>query len=125
LLRSPRSAAATSWREGELAATATEGGVKTSEVNADEEGPAKGEPEAETSAVKEVLDKAVVDPAAIKTWDAFKAACAKVKKLGKIPVQTHGGATASLRARTTQALARSFALLRNRNPSLCRCSYAL
>ena len=42
-------------------ARATEGGAKESEVNADEEGPARGAPEAETSAVKEILDKAVSD----------------------------------------------------------------
>src|SRR5207249_7303741 len=39
----------------------TEGGAKPSEVNADEEGPMKAEAEAETSAVKEILDKAVAD----------------------------------------------------------------
>jgi translation initiation factor IF-2 len=42
-------------------APATEGGAKASEVNADEEGAPRGEPEAETSAVKEILDKAVAD----------------------------------------------------------------
>jgi translation initiation factor IF-2 len=40
---------------------ATPGGAKPSDVNADEEGPSKGEPEAETSAVKEILDKAVAE----------------------------------------------------------------
>jgi len=38
---------------------ATPGGAKPSEVNADEEGQPKGELEAENSAVKEILDKAV------------------------------------------------------------------
>src|SRR6266850_4596385 len=40
---------------------ATPGGAKPSEVNADEEGQPKGELEAENSAVKEILDKAVSD----------------------------------------------------------------
>jgi raffinose/stachyose/melibiose transport system substrate-binding protein len=44
---------------------------------------------------REVLDKAGVDPGAIKTWDDFKAACAKVKKAGKICVHIGGGATDS------------------------------
>ena len=42
-------------------ARATEGGAKESEVNADEEGSLRGAPEVETSAVKEILDKAVSD----------------------------------------------------------------
>ena len=42
-------------------ARATEGGAKESEVNADEAGPARGEPEVETSAVKEILDKGVAE----------------------------------------------------------------
>jgi translation initiation factor IF-2 len=42
-------------------ALATEGGAKASEVNADEEGAPRGAPEAETSAVKEILDKAVAE----------------------------------------------------------------
>lgn len=41
---------------------------------------------------REVLDKAKVDPFRIKTWDDFKAACAKVKAIGKIPVHIGGGA---------------------------------
>jgi translation initiation factor IF-2 len=40
-------------------ARATEGGAKEAEVRADEEVPGRAEPEAETSAVKEILDKAV------------------------------------------------------------------
>jgi len=40
---------------------ATEGGAKPSEVNADEEGPLGAEPTEETSAVKEILDKAVAE----------------------------------------------------------------
>jgi len=39
-----------------------------------------------------VLDKAGVDPFGIKTWDDFKAACAKVKASGKIPVHIGGSA---------------------------------
>ena len=39
----------------------TPGGAKPSEVNADEGGSPKGEPEPETSAVKEILDKAVAE----------------------------------------------------------------
>ncbi|MBU0929382.1 MAG: extracellular solute-binding protein [Spirochaetes bacterium] len=39
-----------------------------------------------------VLDQARVDPAAIKTWDDFKAACARVKAIGKIPVHIGGSA---------------------------------
>lgn len=42
---------------------------------------------------REVLDKAGVDPTTIKTWDDFKAACEKVKKIGKIPVHIGGSAT--------------------------------
>lgn len=42
-------------------AKATEGGAKEAEVNAAEEGPGRGTPEAETSAVKEILEKAVAD----------------------------------------------------------------
>jgi len=45
--------------QGEPDLKATPGGAKPSEVNADEEGQAKAEPEAETTAVKELLDKAV------------------------------------------------------------------
>src|SRR4051794_28717881 len=45
--------------QGEPDLKATPGGAKPSEVNADEEGQAKEELEAETTAVKEVLDKAV------------------------------------------------------------------
>lgn len=41
---------------------------------------------------REVLDKAGVDPFRIKTWDDFKAACAKVKAIGKVPVHIAGGA---------------------------------
>ena len=44
---------------------------------------------------REVLDKAGVDPLAIKTWDDFKAACDKVKKLKKICVHIAGRATDS------------------------------
>jgi raffinose/stachyose/melibiose transport system substrate-binding protein len=44
---------------------------------------------------REVLDKAGVDPASIRTWDDFKAACAKVKGLKKICVHIGGGATDS------------------------------
>jgi len=44
---------------------------------------------------REVLDKAGVDPLAIKTWDDFKAACDKVKKLKKICVPIAGRATGS------------------------------
>jgi raffinose/stachyose/melibiose transport system substrate-binding protein len=40
---------------------------------------------------REVLDKAGVDPFKIKTWDDFKAACAKVKAIGKIGVHVGGG----------------------------------
>jgi raffinose/stachyose/melibiose transport system substrate-binding protein len=39
---------------------------------------------------KDVLDKAKVDPAKIKTWSDFKAACAKIKKIGKVPVYLGG-----------------------------------
>jgi raffinose/stachyose/melibiose transport system substrate-binding protein len=39
---------------------------------------------------REVLDKAGVDPFKIKTWDDFKAACEKVKKIGKTAVQIGG-----------------------------------
>src|SRR5438067_5726656 len=45
--------------EGEPDLKATPGGAKPSEVNADEEGQPKAELEAETTAVKELLDKAV------------------------------------------------------------------
>ena len=45
--------------EGEPDLKNTPGGAKPSEVNADEEGQPKAELEAETSAVKELLDKAV------------------------------------------------------------------
>jgi raffinose/stachyose/melibiose transport system substrate-binding protein len=38
----------------------------------------------------DVLEKAGVDPYAIKTWDDFKAACAKVKASGKIAVHVGG-----------------------------------
>jgi len=41
--------------------TATASGAKASEVNADEEGAPRREPEPETSAVKEILDKAVAE----------------------------------------------------------------
>jgi len=46
---------------GEAGVVSTPGGAKPSEVNADEAGPLKAEPEAETSAVKEILDKAVAE----------------------------------------------------------------
>lgn len=42
---------------------------------------------------RDVLDAAKVDPFAIKTWDDFKAACAKIKAIGKTPVQIGGNAT--------------------------------
>jgi hypothetical protein len=45
--------------QGEADLKATPGGAKPSEVNADEEGEAKAELEVETTAVKELLDKAV------------------------------------------------------------------
>jgi raffinose/stachyose/melibiose transport system substrate-binding protein len=41
---------------------------------------------------REVLDKAKVDPFSIRTWDDFKAACAKIKAIGKIPVHIGGSA---------------------------------
>ncbi len=44
---------------------------------------------------REVLDKAGVDPFALRTWDDFKAACDKVKKLKKICVHVGGRATDS------------------------------
>jgi raffinose/stachyose/melibiose transport system substrate-binding protein len=44
---------------------------------------------------REVLDKAGVDPLALKTWDDFRAACDKVKKLKKICVHIAGRATDS------------------------------
>lgn len=44
---------------------------------------------------REVLDKAGVDPLAIKTWDDFRAACDKVKRLKKICVHIAGRATDS------------------------------
>src|SRR4051794_38349807 len=47
--------------EGSPAVKNTPGGAKPSEVNADQEGQPKAELEAETSAVKEALDKAVGD----------------------------------------------------------------
>src|SRR4051812_27597136 len=47
--------------QGEPALKNTPGGAKPSEVNADEAGAPKAETEAETSAVKELLDKAVSD----------------------------------------------------------------
>jgi raffinose/stachyose/melibiose transport system substrate-binding protein len=39
---------------------------------------------------KDVLDKAKVNPYKIRTWDDFKAACAAVKKIGKVPVHIGG-----------------------------------
>jgi raffinose/stachyose/melibiose transport system substrate-binding protein len=39
---------------------------------------------------KTVLDEAGVDPFAIKTWDDFKAACEKVKAIGKTPLYIGG-----------------------------------
>ncbi len=42
---------------------------------------------------RDVLDKAKVDPFKIKTWDDFRAACAKIKAIGKIPVDIGGSAT--------------------------------
>jgi len=42
---------------------------------------------------RDVLDQAKVDPSKIKTWDDFKDACAKVKAIGKIPVDIGGSAT--------------------------------
>jgi len=39
-----------------------------------------------------VLDEAGVDPFKIKTWHDFEAACAKVKAIGKIPVDVGGSA---------------------------------
>jgi raffinose/stachyose/melibiose transport system substrate-binding protein len=38
----------------------------------------------------DVLNAAGVDPYSIKTWDDFKAACAKIKAIGKIPVDIGG-----------------------------------
>jgi raffinose/stachyose/melibiose transport system substrate-binding protein len=42
---------------------------------------------------RDVLDKAGVDPFSLKTWDDFKAACEKIKAIGKIPLDIAGGAS--------------------------------
>lgn len=44
---------------------------------------------------EEILEMAGVDPRGIRTMDDFLAACAKVKAIGKIPVDVAGGGTAS------------------------------
>jgi raffinose/stachyose/melibiose transport system substrate-binding protein len=65
---------------------------------------------------RDVLDEAGVDPFSLKTWDDFKAACEKVKALGKIPLDIAGGASDDWTVGTVyNTVAQSYLITNDRN----------
>jgi raffinose/stachyose/melibiose transport system substrate-binding protein len=65
---------------------------------------------------RDVLDQAGVDPFSIKTWDDFKAACEKIKAIGRIPLDIAGGASDDWTVGTIyDTVAQSYLVANDRN----------